>query len=275
MKKNNLKIKSEKGITLIALIITVVIMLILAAVSINVGLDSLKSTELEGFYTELGIIQKKVDYIASTNENYSTLGAALNSTQKNKLNIILGKEASDLNVQATDFRYFTVNEIKSVLGLENIKYDVFIAFKTRTVVAEKGVTIDGDTYHMLPDRVYNVSLNTVKDEKIAVDILEHNVQEYGKVYYPTIQNALGSNKNVIGNTLVYVGKTQFLVTVTPKNGSGEKMTGGVLKYKKTNSNYWNTAEDFKFIVTEAGQYDISYEDANQNKKTTKIIVNGS
>jgi hypothetical protein len=62
------KMKKEKGITLVSLGITIVILFILTGIIVDIGIESLGSTELRGFYMDLEIIQKKVDEVANTNE---------------------------------------------------------------------------------------------------------------------------------------------------------------------------------------------------------------
>ena len=56
--QNKYMLKSESGITLMALIITIVVMLIIVGISVNYGISSLDDTRLRGFYSELEIIQK-------------------------------------------------------------------------------------------------------------------------------------------------------------------------------------------------------------------------
>ena len=69
--------RESKGITLISLIITIVVLVILASISIKSGTESLDNTRLQGFYTQLEIIQKRVDDIAVTNETYISNGETI------------------------------------------------------------------------------------------------------------------------------------------------------------------------------------------------------
>ena len=91
--------KNEKGITLVALIIIVAVLLIIASVSIYSGKEALDNVNLENFYMQLEIVQKRVDGIAATNESYTdsegnkieikNQGKELNQSQKTKLINIL------------------------------------------------------------------------------------------------------------------------------------------------------------------------------------------
>lgn len=54
------KIKNEKGITMIALVITVIVLALLAGISLNKGMNSLKETADNIIQAELGIVQQAI-----------------------------------------------------------------------------------------------------------------------------------------------------------------------------------------------------------------------
>jgi len=53
--------KKNKGITLVALVITIVVLLILASVATYSGIEVIKSAKLTAFTTELKIMQTQVN----------------------------------------------------------------------------------------------------------------------------------------------------------------------------------------------------------------------
>ena len=55
--------KNNKGITLVALVITIVVILILASVATYSGIDAIKSSEFTRFSAELKIMQTQVNSI--------------------------------------------------------------------------------------------------------------------------------------------------------------------------------------------------------------------
>lgn len=59
--------KNNKGITLVALIITIIILLILASVATYSGIGVIKSAKLTAFTTELKIMQTQVNEIYEEN----------------------------------------------------------------------------------------------------------------------------------------------------------------------------------------------------------------
>jgi len=245
--------KSEKGITLIALIITIAVMLILAVVSIDAGTDALDSTQLEGFYMQLSIIQKRVDDIEITNETYINNSGKtidikidekfkLTSSEKNTLQSILTKEG-DLGLPIDDYRYFTIEELKSDLDLMEMTYNVFVHFPTRTVIAEEGITVGGESHYIMKDEVYFAEYNSNKNK--------------GKINLSFYVSEYGSQK--------------YKVTVEPDT-VGDLKVEGTLKYKKTRSKYWETSNNLEIIVDELTKYNIEYKDKNNNSVSNIIEI---
>jgi len=62
--------KSSKGITLTSLAITIVLTLILATIVIKTSIHSLKTMQLENFKSKIEEVQRKVDEISSSYDNY-------------------------------------------------------------------------------------------------------------------------------------------------------------------------------------------------------------
>lgn len=258
MEKNNIKkrLSNEKGITLVALLVTISVMLIIVAVAVNVGLDSLDSTRLQGFYTQLEIIQKRVDDIATTNEGYyitnddgtqtyvdikTQSGSAITSSQGAFLQGILAGEG--ISTPASEFRYFTIANLEEQLDLSEIEYNVFIHFDTRTIVSEKGVSANGETYYILKNNIYFAEQDITKNEGNLE--LTYNIAKYGE--------------------------SNYKITVKP-NTVGDLIINGTLKYKKVTTKYWETASNLEIIINELTQYNIEYVDSNKNTVSEIITV---
>lgn len=89
--------KNEKGITIITLVITIVIMLILAGIVTNSGMKSIETAKKTAFISEMEMIQAKVNTIyeerkqnSENLEYYNNLGQDLSIVDNNKVNIALG-----------------------------------------------------------------------------------------------------------------------------------------------------------------------------------------
>lgn len=253
-------LKNEKGITLIALIITIVITVIITGIAISSGTESLDETRLKGFYTTLEIVQKRVDDISVTNEAYvdnsgntiylkeqGTAYSSLTDEKKANLNNILTTECAGLGLSSSNFRYFTSEQLKNVLDLSDIDYNVFIDFNSKVVIAEDGILLNGTTYHVLKNDSYFVSQDTNKNVGI-IESLTYTASSYGSNMYKII--------------------------VTPNNLVGD-LTGGTLKYKKTTTKYWEDTNNLEMIVDELTSYNIIYKDNNNNNlaKTITLAVN--
>ena len=165
--------KSEKGITLIALLLTVLLMIILAGAAITYGGNSAKEVELQNFSYALQQIQGKVDTIyekmsMDKNSTYTALdgknmgvSVVLSDEAHKTLKKITGYDyyASgsssnpDLyhNGNGTDayYRYFSKSDLDRILDIKNSKIDVIINFKTREVISVKGQVREERTYYHL------------------------------------------------------------------------------------------------------------------------------
>ena len=246
--------KNEKGITLMALIIMVAVLLIIASVSIYTGTESLDNVSLNGFYMKLEIVQERVDDISTTNECYfdgnnniyiKDAGQDLTIDQTNKLqNILEQNEFSYVNTE--NFRYFTIQDVKNILDLEEINYNLFINFEKRIVVAEDGITIGDITYYMLENTKYFLETDTSK-----------NVGDILSIVY--------------GEPIKYTNDT-YKLTIAPGNTIGDLDETGYKKYKKTTSKYWDITNDGYIIMEIDKEYDVIFIDLNNNsiEKTIKI-----
>lgn len=264
-------ITKENGITLIALLVIIVILIIIASVSINVGMETLESTKLQGFHTELETIQRKVDEVAVTNKEYNKLGRALSSSEKSNLTGILKDEGSELGLsgEISNFRYFTIAKLEEELGLSDMKYNVFIHFPTRTIIAETGIEIDGRWYHILRSNTFYVTTDS-EAASIKLEI---------KITKQEINSTVGGN-TLNGNTLnTNTTSNIYKIKVTPKDAAGNLITKGILKYKESTNNYWQTVEDgFEFIIAYTSTpYDVVFEVSRSDIAKAKITKgsNGS
>ena len=145
--------KNNKGITLITLSITILILLLLSSTLILSTRDTYSVIKLQNFISKMKIIQAKVDEVSEndsyeppeelkmdeTNGQYSEF---LNIITKLKEDGVIS-ESEDLN----DYYCFNSNALKQEFGLKDIDLTVIINFDTRNVISANGVTVDGKTYY--------------------------------------------------------------------------------------------------------------------------------
>ena len=263
MKKENIckivkSTKNQRGITLVALLITIIVLIILASITVETGIESTNKTRLQAFYTKLEIIHKKVDEIASTNESYidsngnvvymKQIGKELTSSQRESLQKIIQSE--NLRVQVESFKYFTKQDLNDMLELLDIDYNVFIDFEHRIVVVENGVKIGNETYYVLKNNTHYINPDTNKNTGV-IQSLSYQVTKYGT--------------------------DRCKVVVTPSNTIGDIVGIGHVEYKETTSRYWEISPNNEMILKTSTKYNLVYQDLNKNKieKVVNIDAGGT
>lgn len=141
----------ERGITLISLVITIVVLAIITGIAVSASTDSIKSAKRTAFITELEMVQEKVNTIyekRKLNEEdviyYNSLGQDISKVEASKLTQILKGQSGE------GYLYFSKEDLKK-LDLDNISQDIIINFNTRDVISVTGLEIDGNTYYKLLD----------------------------------------------------------------------------------------------------------------------------
>lgn len=216
----------NKGITLIALTITITVILILAYIVTYAGVGIIRQAKLNKFTTEMNIMQTEVNklYDRYTNgEDVLNIGRGLDA-QADK---VFKKEASGLT-NKVGYRYYDTETIKN-LGIKGISGEFFVNIEKRNVVSYSGFEYEGVTYYtlnQLPNGLYNVDSS---DKNIENPTFETSVEE-------TEEN----------NWRITISNIQY-------NGYVDKWQ---VKYKKVGDGYWTTSEDLSFIVSEKGLYKI-------------------
>ena len=151
--------KNEKGVTLVSLVITVILIIILAGVTTYSGIESYNNMKIENYVAQLRVIQEKVDLIVNEYQNWpsktdsTTINDYLTSLGFNKLSagettlVTLIEEMGDT---MDNYYYFSTEELKSKLNLSGFEQtDIAIAvnFGTRYVIEKEGIKVDGVEYH--------------------------------------------------------------------------------------------------------------------------------
>lgn len=244
--------KNKRGITLIALIITIIILFIIAGVSIVNVSEYLDDVRLKAFYTKLEIAMEGIEKINNTNETYKD--------KENNIIIIKQQGTSPTQEQislieslghdSTNFKYFTAEQVNRILDISGVDLNLLIDFGSTenenyrecVVINPEGIEIAGQRYYTLEREKYSVKLDKTKNSG-NVDF-DYTVEKYGT----------GSYK----------------INVTPINVGNIK--DGIVKYKSEYSDYWTVAKDNVIIVSDLASYDIMYTDAKGNTITKTILL---
>lgn len=142
--------KNNRGITLIAMVVTIIILGIIAGTIIMVTTDTYEGANIIQFDTYMQTIQKQVDLIIEEGTDYMQMGKTLGSEEKSKLQKILDLDTKNLietnNVNNSKLRYFNSNDIYNYFELSDVNDEIVVNFENREVISLKGIEKD-ETMH--------------------------------------------------------------------------------------------------------------------------------
>lgn len=251
--------KSDKGVTLIVLVVTVIILLIIISVGTYSGVTTLEGSKIVTFSMELKMLQEQVDVLnikAVKDNTIYNLGTAVSDisdeTLKNKLESILNE------IGITDdqgYRYFTQKQILD-LGVEGIKQEAILNINTKEVISVTGFTKDGVTYRTLKqmsdakliDSTYQVT-NTVSEQTNQID-------------FDCGYSSIGNNMYNIDVSNITCSENVKKVKISYSYNSNT--------FKNVTENY--TFDSYTFQVQNEGSYIIKVEDISGNYKIKEIVV---
>ncbi len=234
-------LENSRGITLIALVTTIIIIVILTSVAVYTGKDIVEKSKFTAFTTELKIMQTHVNELYQecrdgntiqvgnteyTGESIKSIGT--NASAHPNAQQVFTLEESGIT-DSTGYVYFNKQLIQN-LNIEGVDGEYFVNIGKRSIVSCDGVKYKGKTYYTLeqiPESLYNVEYNN------------------SNVSAPTIGSA----------TMESVSEGKWRITVSNIQYSGY-VTKWVVNYKLETDLNWSTSEDLSFIVTENGNYKV-------------------
>lgn len=242
--------KDNKGITLVSLIITIIIMSILVSTTTFLGIDTYKRSKVTNFVTKMQLIQTKVDQLieSKTIEEINNMGLQEIITEKQKNAITTAYSNNEISSDnISEYKVFTSNNILDIFEIEDIDDDIMVNIITREVVSLNGIEYEGTTYYTqykLP-KGQRIIKNTEKtDRKLEFD-LDYTI------------NGLNTDIKIKNIAII----------------------NGTLKYKEQNDNYWNTItnytkteEEYSVLVSKSGVYEfILIDNVTQENSNIKQI----
>ena len=146
--------KNNKGITMITLIVTILVISIIAGVTIYQSVENIKARKIDSLYTDLELLEDKV------NTYYLNNGSLpIKEEFKGSDNF-----KSVRNVNDNDVYYvIDISKLEGVslsMKLDFTGDDVYIMNEqSHTVYYPKGLTIDNETYYTLPKQYSKIMTN--------------------------------------------------------------------------------------------------------------------
>ena len=252
---------SQKGITIIALVITVIMLLILASVATYTGIESYDKAEQIKFVSQMKLIQTKVDEKVQedgfTLEGYGTI---LTDEQKQTINnaVANGEILSPTEDDYSNYvRYFSKEQLSTQLSLDNIDEGIIINFKTREVISTVGFEYGGTIYY--------TQYKLPKGEKLT--------------QYVKPNTTLSVEYSKILQDLSWVIKIEEVKRIEKDNTDGTELKLDTLKYElgKKNSNgdeytYLKQTNPNEILISEAGDYSIKIIDNAGNETEKKFTI---
>lgn len=142
--------KNNRGITLIAMVVTIIILGIIAGTIVMVTTDTYEGANIIQFDTYMKTIQKKVDLIIEEGTDYMQMGKTLGTEEKSKLQNILDSDTKNLietnNVNNSKLRYFNSSDIYNYFELSDVNDEIVVNFENREVISLNGIEKD-ETMH--------------------------------------------------------------------------------------------------------------------------------
>lgn len=172
-------LRNNKGITIIALVVTIIVLMILASVTTYTAVQTINDSKYYNAVSQLKLMQMNVNekyeeyrYIeddiekerfksyygkgfSSSDNRLTTAISAINASIEDNSNLI----SSKLNQDKEKYRFFSVKYITEQLDIEGITYDFAIDLDTRNVILLDGIERNSKTYYSLcqiEDEQYNV-----------------------------------------------------------------------------------------------------------------------
>lgn len=250
------KLENNKGITLVSLVITIILLIILASIGTYSGIQVVKSAQFTAFSTELKIMQTQVNKLyeekRNGNDEYvDSLGVEINSDtniQKQANKVFTASGITDQN----EYKYFDTDTIKR-LNIEGVEREFFVNINKRSVVSYNGFEYEGKAYYTVNqldnNSLYNVEYNNTNNWDPSKDSfnIEYNEVEEGK-YRITVSN------------------------IDYKSGNINKWQ---VKYKKENEEEWKQANNYSFIIDELGNYRVKIANNNTESNEKQIKAKSS
>ena len=146
--------RNQKGITIVSLVITIIILLIIGGTTVYIGTSVIKQATLQTVNTNMMLIQAKTKTIAeqakfnNNKDNYK--GTVLSDVSGNKK---IDKLLETGIIEDTSKYYLLSQDDLVSMGLEKIDIEdgYIVNYETEEVIYVKGYENEGVTYHKLND----------------------------------------------------------------------------------------------------------------------------
>ena len=229
----------KRGIALISLVITIILMTLIAGIGIAAGLDSINKAKVSRYNNEMQVIYARVNELREDYnlEELNELGQAIPSDKLEKVSTALGGASS------SGYKYFDKATLESDLGIIDVDREITINFETKDILDINGIEKDGKIIY----RLSGWSNNDYIDQNTISPTFSLNKKNYG-----LSANIIVSNIKYGGN----VNKGTISYCLMHENEDGQ----------------WLQASDNTISVSVSGIYKVKIVDAAGNERSNTISV---
>lgn len=173
--------QTNEGITLLALVITVTVMLIIAGITIGAGGDTIRQTNVENIKTNMLLIEAKTkEFVEKASHDLGVKPAEATEEMKTKANNELEGEGKGTKIQSSDSLIDRLTEI----GITNEQITQGLVFKLSTADLDKmGIrnvkSDDDEGWYIVVYDITNVGVKVYHTHgiKINKDEVKYNLDD--------------------------------------------------------------------------------------------------
>ncbi len=298
--------KNQDGLTLVTLMLTIIIIIILAAISVYTGVEAYKTIKIQNFIAQMRVIQERINIICEDWQNWDKYDNTLTGTEasnnfneyiksylKERNNGIEVKTAnlctdnakfstiisSQTNLADNDkilsnYYYFSSEDLEKYLGLKNLNIEVIINFVTKTFIEKNGIESinsagDTKTYYLLEDILEAQRLTETVIQNIVKD---NEISEYyQKLNVNIVKNSGKSKEIAIGLNL----KVELPIKkVEMATGRYDDIKSSSITWTKLATNkYEISGESIKLELNQNNDYNFKITDNLGNVFYSKSHIN--
>ena len=267
--------KNEKGITLTALVIAIIVILILASISVYSGTSTLRYAKYNKAKAEIQTIYAQVskwyDEFLKNDSAYSTnsvldYGESISSdiigdvTIQHAIEDTFGTSGvHDENIKA-NYRFFSEKYLKEKLDLD-ASFDYLIDIRHRDVILVGGVYYNGKSYFTLKDFGINNIVDDYKNGSISFQLEKGNDNEIViydvKLHLRSSSTATQTKTTDISKFIVEYRK------INNDNNNWTDVTKDGVKFEDGEGN--NKKTKYKFTVDSVGEYEVKVTSTDRSK----------
>lgn len=157
---------NKKGITLIALVITILVLLIITSTSVYFGLNSTTKTNNFRIYSNLSLIYPKIEDISEKHDFNAEVTGLIGYELTNEMKNTLNSPPLNFNTDSNSWRFLTEENLDELLLPRKIKEpgtNIFVDYDTLEIVYTKGYKKPDGTYVYSYSEMKEIESNNLND----------------------------------------------------------------------------------------------------------------